>query len=43
MKKARLALAVVFAALAVSLSGCSETIVGTDCVDPGSNTSRPCE
>ena len=38
MKKARVLLAVVFAAVAVSLSACSETITGAECVDPGGNT-----
>lgn len=37
MKKARVLLAVLFAAAAVSLSGCSETITGVGCVDPGGN------
>jgi predicted small secreted protein len=42
MKKARVLLAVVFAAVAVSMSACSNTITGADCVDPGGNSFK-CE
>ena len=38
MKKARVLLAVVFAAVAVSLSACTESITGNTCVDPGGNS-----
>jgi hypothetical protein len=42
MKKARLLLAVVIATLAVSACSASPTFPA-DCVDPGTNSSRPCE
>lgn len=39
MKKARLLLAVVFAAVAVSMSACVDSITASDiCVDPGGNS-----
>jgi hypothetical protein len=42
MKKARLLLVAVLASLAVSACSASPTFPDT-CVDPGTNSSRPCE